>query len=207
MSREHILRVFDFRRCKSCPLWFTTKSNCDRHQIRKHGASASGSAGEDGHGHPKGDGSLSGAPERPFKCGLCLSSCFSSAANLRRHREAKHQGHDGPKISSVEAEEEEEEDDDDDSENYEQEERENEDEERELVHVENGSLVDEDEDEDDPRDEDEEEEEEEEVAVNGEGGGCNPQLPSLKTPRKRSLMDTIAKLSGSAKKKQVCGPR
>ena len=24
-------------KCRDCPLWFTTKSNCDRHQMRKHG--------------------------------------------------------------------------------------------------------------------------------------------------------------------------
>ena len=24
-------------KCRDCPLWFTTKSNCDRHQVRKHG--------------------------------------------------------------------------------------------------------------------------------------------------------------------------
>ena len=24
-------------KCRECPLWFTTKSNCDRHVIRKHG--------------------------------------------------------------------------------------------------------------------------------------------------------------------------
>ena len=24
-------------RCTDCPLWFTTKSNCDRHIVRKHG--------------------------------------------------------------------------------------------------------------------------------------------------------------------------
>ena len=26
-------------KCRDCPLWFTTKSNCDRHQVRKHGDS------------------------------------------------------------------------------------------------------------------------------------------------------------------------
>ena len=28
-------------KCRDCPLWFTTKSNCDRHQVRKHGDSVS----------------------------------------------------------------------------------------------------------------------------------------------------------------------
>ena len=131
------LFVFFFRRCKSCPLWFTTKSNCDRHQVRKHGASTAESAdGEDGHGTPNGG------------------------------------------------------------------DEESDDEERGLVHVENGSLVDEDEDDHDP--DDDEEEEDSAAVVNGVGEeGADAQLLSLKSPRKRSLMDTIAKLSGSAKKKQV----
>ena len=74
------------------------------------------------------------------------------------------------------------------------------------MHVENGSLVDEDEaaevdpddDGDDPED------------GNGVNGAQEETSSSLKAtpPRKRSLMDTIAKLSGSAAKNkvQVCGP-
>ena len=71
------------------------------------------------------------------------------------------------------------------------------------MHVENGSLVDEDEaaevdPDDDPED------------VNGVNGAQEETSSSLKAtpPRKRSLMDTIAKLSGSAAKNkvQVCGP-
>ena len=70
------------------------------------------------------------------------------------------------------------------------------------MHVENGSLVDEDEaaevdPDDDPED------------VNGVNGAQEETSSSLKaTPRKRSLMDTIAKLSGSAAKNkvQVCRP-
>ena len=74
------------------------------------------------------------------------------------------------------------------------------------MHVENGSLVDEDEaaevDPDDDGDDDPED-------VNGVNGAREETSSSLKaTPRKRSLMDTIAKLSGSAAKNkvQVCGP-
>ena len=61
--------------------------------------------------------------------------------------------------------------------------------------MENGSLVDE--DEEDPEDPDDPEGPE---GVNGVG---ESHSRALKTPRKRSLMDTIAKLSGSAKKKQI----
>ena len=78
-----------------------------------------------------------------------------------------------------------------------------EDEERGLVHVENGSLVDEDE-EVEPEDEDEEEDV---AVVNGVDSAHNNHSLKLTPMRKRSLMDTIAKLSGSAKKKQVCVPR
>ena len=80
--------------------------------------------------------------------------------------------------------------------NYEQEERENEDEERELVHVENGSLVDEDED--------------DALGDVDEDGTDAAKDVNVKPPpagRKRSLMDTIAKLSGSAKKKQISSPK
>ena len=74
------------------------------------------------------------------------------------------------------------------------------------MHVENGSLVDEDEAaEVDPDDDDGGDPED----VNGVNGTQEETSSSLKaTPRKRSLMDTIAKLSGSAAKNkvQVCGP-
>ena len=31
-------------KCRECPLWFTTKSNCDRHQVRKHGDTVMGAS-------------------------------------------------------------------------------------------------------------------------------------------------------------------
>merc|ERR1719412_581832 len=34
-------------KCTECPLWFTTKSNCDRHIIRKHGNNNNNDVGED----------------------------------------------------------------------------------------------------------------------------------------------------------------
>ena len=67
------------------------------------------------------------------------------------------------------------------------------------MHVENGSLVDEDEAEVEPDDDPED--------VNGAQEETSSSLKAT-PPRKRSLMDTIAKLSGSAAKNkvQVCGP-
>ncbi len=64
-------------KCAECPLWFTTKSNCDRHLVRKHGDNNN-------------DKEMKNAPERPFKCSLCPSSTFSSEGKLRRHQHEKH---------------------------------------------------------------------------------------------------------------------
>ncbi len=173
-------------KCSACPLWFTTKSNCERHQVRKHG---NAKAGDDG------DGGEDNAPERPFKCNICPSTSFSTTGNLRKHRVAKH--------SDVEFDDEDEDEGVEASaagdDTYEEEERENEDEERTLVQMENGSLA------------DEEDLGEEIVSLkkNGELPAAAPAPPTATAPpksRKRpSLMDTIAKLSGSAakKKKQV----
>ena len=56
-------------KCRDCPLWFTTKSNCDRHQMRKH--DNSGEAGNTGR-------SLG---ERPFKATTHLSMDLSNGNN------------------------------------------------------------------------------------------------------------------------------
>ena len=71
--------------CPHCPVHFTTKSNCDRHLVRKHsGGSDSSSAAQR-------------SVERPFKCALCPSSTFSTQENLARHHAEKHaQGAAGP---------------------------------------------------------------------------------------------------------------
>ena len=66
-------------KCRSCPLWFTTKSNCDRHQVRKHGDTCSDPAF-----------SARNVPDRPYKCPLCPSSTFSSEENLKLHQCTKH---------------------------------------------------------------------------------------------------------------------
>ena len=64
-------------KCPDCPLWFTTKSNCDRHLA-----------------------------ERPYKCQMCPSSTFSSQSNLRKHQHSKHRLNNGDGFSSSSNEEE-----------------------------------------------------------------------------------------------------
>ena len=65
-------------KCRACPLWFTTKSNCDRHQIRKHE-----NTNEDTFNSRN-------VTDRPFKCPLCPTSTFSSESSLHLHRCTKH---------------------------------------------------------------------------------------------------------------------
>ena len=67
-------------KCQDCALWFTTKSNRDRHQVRKHGAAA-------GSLDPANSRNVS---DRPFKCSQCPASTFSSDENLIRHHYEKH---------------------------------------------------------------------------------------------------------------------
>ncbi|XP_037077789.1 ras-responsive element-binding protein 1-like [Pollicipes pollicipes] len=66
-------------KCPHCPVNFTTKSNCDRHLVRKH----SGGASDDSY-------TMRQVPERPFKCALCPSSTFSTQDNLGHHHAQKH---------------------------------------------------------------------------------------------------------------------
>jgi len=53
-------------RCPQCPVTFSTKSNRERHMIRKHGL--------DMH-----DPATRQMMDRPFKCHLCIFSSFSSS--------------------------------------------------------------------------------------------------------------------------------
>jgi len=53
-------------RCPQCPVTFSTKSNRERHMIRKHGL--------DTH-----DPATRQMMDRPFKCHLCIFSSFSSS--------------------------------------------------------------------------------------------------------------------------------
>ena len=68
-------------KCRDCPLWFTTKSNCDRHQVRKHGDS---SCISDSNYNAR------NVSDRPYKCALCPTSTFSSEDNLKLHQCSKH---------------------------------------------------------------------------------------------------------------------
>lgn len=68
-------------KCNECPIHFTTKSNCERHYVRKHG---------------RHDDLLTRCvPERPFKCTKCPSSTFSTRGNLRKHLYIKHWSRNG----------------------------------------------------------------------------------------------------------------
>lgn len=73
-------------KCRECPLLFTTKSNCDRHVIRKHGGSTSGGINNNN------DQSFTArnVPDRPYKCQMCPSSTFSSKSNLKKHQYTRH---------------------------------------------------------------------------------------------------------------------
>ena len=83
--KRHILTHTGHKpyKCSECSLWFTTKSNCDRHLVRKHGNNNSSQEQQASY-------TLRNVPERPFKCQLCPSSTFSSKSNLVKHQYTKH---------------------------------------------------------------------------------------------------------------------
>ena len=65
-------------KCTDCTLWFTTKSNRDRHQVRKHGIVI-----EPGH-------QSRNVSDRPFRCTKCPTSTFATEENLVKHHYEKH---------------------------------------------------------------------------------------------------------------------
>lgn len=89
-------------KCSNCPLLFTTKSNCDRHFLRKHRSQMNDSSNqastmtvvnnndERSSSRLIPNFSTRNVPERPFKCSNCPSSTFSTYNNLKKHIIEKH---------------------------------------------------------------------------------------------------------------------
>lgn len=98
--RRHILTHTGQKpyQCVHCSLLFTTKSNCDRHLLRKHKANPNkmrrvrNSSSPDSQAIINNSNSFSmrNVPERPYKCNQCPSSTFSTLGNLKKHRSTKH---------------------------------------------------------------------------------------------------------------------
>ncbi|XP_017880671.1 ras-responsive element-binding protein 1 isoform X2 [Ceratina calcarata] len=98
--RRHILTHTGQKpyQCVHCSLLFTTKSNCDRHLLRKHKANPNKmrrarteSSSPDSQVVVNNSSfSMRNVPERPYKCNQCPSSTFSTLGNLKKHRNTKH---------------------------------------------------------------------------------------------------------------------
>ncbi|XP_071628644.1 uncharacterized protein [Temnothorax longispinosus] len=104
--RRHILTHTGQKpyQCIHCSHHFTTKSNCDRHLLRKHKAKASKMrrarnssspeaqvvASSSSSSNGSNTFSMRNVPERPFKCHQCPSSTFATLGNLKKHRSSKH---------------------------------------------------------------------------------------------------------------------
>lgn len=100
--RRHILTHTGQKpyQCIHCSHHFTTKSNCDRHLLRKHKTKASKTRRVRNSTSPEVEQAVVNSnsntfttrnvPERPYKCNQCPSSTFSTLGNLKKHRSTKH---------------------------------------------------------------------------------------------------------------------
>ncbi|XP_034938617.1 ras-responsive element-binding protein 1 [Chelonus insularis] len=98
--RRHILTHTGQKpyQCMYCSLLFTTKSNCDRHLLRKHKTNPNNvqrvrnSSSPEAQEIPVNNNTFAtrNVPERPYKCNLCPSSTFSTLGNLKKHKATKH---------------------------------------------------------------------------------------------------------------------
>lgn len=82
--RRHILTHTGLKpyKCPKCPILFTTKSNCERHLVRKHGRDKQKSAID-----------ILNVPQdttKQHKCNVCPNSSFTTQGNLRKHFYLRH---------------------------------------------------------------------------------------------------------------------
>ncbi len=81
--RRHILTHTGLKpyKCPKCPILFTTKSNCERHLLRKHNGREKRNIVEQ---------SVVSQDNKPFKCNVCPNSTFTTQGNLRKHYYLRH---------------------------------------------------------------------------------------------------------------------